>query len=340
MKTPVNDFDFFLPDELIAQYPADVRGTSKLLAVNRQTKSIEDKVFTDIVDYLTNECFLVVNNTRVMKARLFGQKPTGGKVEVFLLEEVEDGLFKAMTRGKVKVGTVINISATSQVVVEKFVEDGLRLVSFRGLDPYEIMEQFGHIPLPPYIKREDEELDKKMYQTVYSSDAKSVAAPTAGLHFTGDILKALESKGVEKFEVSLDIGVGTFRPVQADFLEDHIMHTEKYHVTNEVAEKINTLKENGKKLVAVGTTAMRTLESATDESGVLHAGRSATDIFIKPGYKFKSVDHMVTNFHLPKSTLVVLISAFMGKKFAFEAYEHAVKNKYRFFSYGDSMLIL
>lgn len=339
MKTPVDDFDFHLPEELIAQYPAEKRGGSKLLVADRSSGEIVDKNFSDILSYIDSDTFLVVNDTKVMKARIFGEKPTGGKVEIFMLEDAGNNRFLALTRGKIKVGSEIMIG-DNKVIIEEFLEDGVRVINFVGCCPYEVMERFGNIPLPPYIKREADKNDEENYQTVYSDNLGSVAAPTAGLHFTPEILAELQKKGVEVLHVTLNVGLGTFRPVKAEYLEDHIMHTEKIYISDYVASRINYLKKSGKKLLAVGTTSVRTLESAADENGEVLAGAMGTNLFISPGYKFRVVDKMVTNFHLPKSTLMVMISAFWRKEKVMEVYKHAVEKEYRFFSYGDAMLIL
>jgi len=339
LKTSINEFDFNLPDELIAQHPPKVRGESKLLLINKDTGSLSDATFLDILDYLDNTSFLVVNNTRVMKARLFGSKSTGGKVEVFLLEDIGENKFKALTKGKVKIGSKIFFDKDIYAEVTDFLDDGIRVVQINGANPYELMDAHGHIPLPPYIKRDDESSDANTYQTVYSKHYGSVAAPTAGLHFNEEIIKQIRDKGIEIVEVTLNIGIGTFRPISVDYLEDHEMHYESYEVTEEAAAKINKLKKSGKQLIAVGTTAVRTLESASDENGVIHAGRESTNLFISPGYSFRIVDKMVTNFHLPKSSLFVMLSAFAGKETMIKAYKYAIENKYRFFSYGDATFV-
>ena len=338
-KTPVSEFDFYLPDELIAQYPADRRAESRLLVLDRASGGLSDRIFREIDEFFTDEDFLVVNNTRVMKARMFGQKSTGGRVEVFILEDKGGGDFLALTRGKVRVGTEIIIDGVPCKVCE-LMDDGVRLLNFADADVYSLMEKSGHIPLPPYIRRDDEQADETRYQTVYSDSPRSVAAPTAGLHFDEEILNKLKGKGVEVVQVSLDIGLGTFRPVTAEYAEDHTMHTERYTVSNEAAKKINELKAAGKRLCAVGTTAVRTLESASNDAGIVSAGSGETNIFIKPGYEYKTVDRLITNFHLPKSTLIMLVSAFAGAELVQDAYRHAVENRYRFFSYGDGMLII
>jgi S-adenosylmethionine:tRNA ribosyltransferase-isomerase len=335
-KTPVTDYDFNLPEELIAQNPANTRGTSRLMCLNRRSGTISDRVFTDITDMIDDNCFLVVNSTRVMKARLYAKKPTGGVIELLVLEKLDGNACLCLTKGNVKQGAQLNFPEGS-AVIEEMREDGTRLVRF-STDPAEIMHRFGHIPLPPYIRREDTDTDADRYQTVYSADEASVAAPTAGLHFTQEILDKLKTKGVQILELTLNIGIGTFRPVKADYLEEHDMHWEKYYISPETAKEINHLRANGKQLVAVGTTAVRALESAYDEGNV-KAGYGETNLFIKPGYKFKVIDRMITNFHLPKSTLLVLVSMFAGYDLTMNAYRQAVEEKYRFFSYGDAMYI-
>lgn len=335
-KTPVADYDFNLPEELIAQNPAKTRGTSRLMHIHRKGGVISDGVFTDIIDMIDENCFLVVNSTRVMKARLYAKKPTGGIIELLVLESMGDNACLCLTKGNMKEGTQLNFPEGS-AVIEEMREDGTRLVRF-STDPAEVMHKFGHIPLPPYIRREDTESDADRYQTVYSGDEASVAAPTAGLHFTAEILEKLKAKGVQILELTLNIGIGTFRPVKTDWLEDHDMHWEKYYISPETAKEINHLRADGRQLVAVGTTAVRALESAY-EDGNIKSGYGETNLFIKPGYKFKVIDSMITNFHLPKSTLLVLVSMFAGYDLTMKAYGHAVKEKYKFFSYGDAMYI-
>lgn len=335
-KTPVSAYDFHLPEELIAQSPAADRGTSRLLRITRADGGIKEGTFTDIVGLIDDSCFLVVNSTRVMKARLYGQKPTGGMVEILVLEKLEDNFCLCLTKGNVKTGTILNFPDAS-AVIEQMREDGTRLIRFSE-EPSDVMNRHGHIPLPPYIRREDTQDDASRYQTVYSADEASVAAPTAGLHFTQEILDRLKAKGVQILELSLNIGIGTFRPVKADYLEDHDMHTEKYFISADTAAEINRLKAGGKKLVAVGTTAVRALESAS-AGGQVKAGYGETDLFIKPGYSFRVTNRLITNFHLPKSTLLVLVTMFAGYDLTMQAYGHAVENGYRFFSYGDAMYI-
>ncbi len=304
--------------------------------IHRKGGVISDGVFTDIIDMIDENCFLVVNSTRVMKARLYAKKPTGGIIELLVLESMGDNACLCLTKGNIKEGTQLNFPEGS-AVIEEMREDGTRLVRF-STDPAEVMHKFGHIPLPPYIRREDTESDADRYQTVYSGDEASVAAPTAGLHFTAEILEKLKAKGVQILELTLNIGIGTFRPVKTDWLEDHDMHWEKYYISPETAKEINHLRADGRQLVAVGTTAVRALESAY-EDGNIKSGYGETNLFIKPGYKFKVIDSMITNFHLPKSTLLVLVSMFAGYDLTMKAYGHAVKEKYKFFSYGDAMYI-
>lgn len=337
IKTPIADYDFHLPEDQIAQTPAEKRGFSRLMTVDREKGIIEDKVFADIADMIDDSCFMVVNTTRVMKARLYGKKPTGGVIEVLILEKLDDCTCACLTKGNVKEGTELNFPSCSAVITN-LKDDGTRTITFRGMTAHDAMESFGHIPLPPYIKRGDNESDATRYQTVYAKDEASVAAPTAGLHFTDEILEKIRAKGVKILELTLNIGIGTFRPVKAEYLEDHDMHTEKYYISEETAAEINRLKAEGKKLIAVGTTAVRALESASTDSGI-RAGYAETCLFIKPGYTYKAVDRMITNFHLPKSTLLVLVTMFAGYDLTMNAYRHAVEDGYRFFSYGDAMYI-
>lgn len=337
IRTPVSDYDFFLPEEQIAQSPAEKRGFSRLLVLDRGTGETEDRIFADIADMIDDSCFLVVNSTRVMKARLFGKKPTGAVIELLVLEKIDDYLCACLTKGSVKQGTEILFPECS-AVIESLGTDGTRLVRFKSMTVQKAMDNYGHLPLPPYIKREDTEADVSRYQTVYAHDEASVAAPTAGLHFTDEIMDKIRAKGVKILELTLNIGIGTFRPVKADYLEDHDMHTEKYYIPQETADEINRLKAEGKKLLAVGTTAVRAVESASVNGRVM-SGYNETALFIKPGYEYRSVDRMITNFHLPKSTLLVLVTMFAGYENTMNAYKKAVADGYRFFSYGDAMYI-
>ena len=328
-------FEYFLPESLIAQYPLDKRDCSRLLVLKNQR--IEEYLFSEIANLFNKEDFLVVNNTRVFKGRLFGNKLTGGKVEILLTEDLGENRFQCLIGGRVKKGDVISIEQYRCVVEEIF--DDLRVVNFDH-NPYEIMERCGHIPLPPYIKRAEQPEDENRYQTVYSKNTSSAAAPTAGLHFTDELLKNLQDKGVEILDVTLNVGIGTFRPVKTEFLEDHKMHTEKFFISKQASDRINTLRKMGKKLTAVGTTTVRVLESVAEKDGYInHHGDGETDIFIFPGYRFKVVDKLITNFHLPKSTLLALVCAFGGYENVMNAYKFAVNRGFRFFSYGDAMFL-
>ena len=339
-KTPLSIFDYHLPQELIAQYPAKERDLSRLLILDRQRGNISETVFSDITDVLDNNYFLVVNNTQVLKARLLGEKKSGGKVEILLLDDKGCNRFSALIKGRVKEGTIIDVGSAT-VEVEELLEDGFKQVIFKDADPYKIMEKYGHVPLPPYIKRKDEGYDAKRYQTVYSKTPGSVAAPTAGLHFTDNIIQRFINKGVEVIEITLKVGAGTFCPMRTVFLEDHIMHPEQFEISKDSKQRINRLKSLGKKLVAVGTTTMRALEAASNEKGIITKnGVNNTNLFIKPGYTFKVVDTLITNFHLPESTLFILVSVFGGEQRIRKAYNHAILNKFRFYSYGDAMLII
>jgi len=348
----VSEFDYTLPEDLIAQFPTDKRECSKMLVVNPNSKEISHKHFYDIVDLLDENCVLILNNTKVIPARLYGYKDTGAKIEIFLLKNkgFVDGLNQWETLIKpskrVKVGTEIKIS--DELVVEVLApleDDGKWLVGlkFDG-DLYNILDRVGNVPLPPYIERkmtseELKALDYNRYQTVYAQKEGSVAAPTAGLHFTQEILDGLKSKGVEIGYVTLNVGLGTFRPVKCDNVLDHKMDSEEYEISAETADLINRAKQSGKKIVAVGTTTVRTLESAYKEFGCIKECRSNSTLFIYPPYKFNVIDKLITNFHLPKSTLLMLISALAGKEFIQSAYAQAIENRYRFYSYGDCMFI-
>jgi len=336
-KTPIKDFDFYLPENLIAQYPATKRDESRLLVYNRKSGEIKDKVFKDIVSEISPSDFMVINNTKVLKARLHGRKNTGGKVEVLIINITGDCTCEAMTKGNIKNGDRIFCNDYIGTVLD-IKSNGMRVIEFSA-NILEIMENIGHMPLPPYVKRLDEEIDRERYQTVYSSRPGSVAAPTAGLHFTKELMQQLKSNGVSIVEITLNVGAGTFRPVKEPFLEDHIMHRESFSISKKTFEQINEMKQKGKKLVAVGTTTLRALESLSNNGQLIDYGNKSTDIFIRPGYKFNIVDKLITNFHLPKSTLFVLMSAFCGLNEIKNVYEYAVKNQYRFFSYGDAMLI-
>ena len=344
----LSDFEYELPQELIAQMPADKRENSKMLVLNRTDKTIIHKHFYDIVDYLDNDTLLVLNNTKVLPARLFGTKDTGAKIEVFLLECVNNKLWKSLIKPskRVKPDTQITISNELSIrALKKTDDEGEWLVEliYEG-NLTDILHKVGNIPLPPYIERKtnSEELkkfDMERYQTVYAKDEGSVAAPTAGLHFTKEILEKLKEKGVEIAYITLNVGLGTFRPVKCENILEHKMHSETFEITQEAADAINSAKANGKKITAVGTTTVRTLETAYQKYGTIKACHGASELFIYPPYEFKIIDNLITNFHLPKSTLLMLVSALAGKDFIFQAYKEAIDNKYRFFSYGDCMFI-
>ena len=341
MKT--SDFYYDLPKELIAQDPLEDRSSSRLLVLHRKSGRVEHRVFTDIVEYLKPGDCLVRNNTKVIPARLYGTRvDTGATIELLLLKRMENDVWETLVKPgkKARQGAVISFGdgiLTGEIIDVK--EDGNRLIQFRYEGIFEeILDQLGQMPLPPYITHTLK--DKNRYQTVYAKYEGSAAAPTAGLHFTEELFQKLEEKGVLVANVTLHVGLGTFRPVKVDDVSKHHMHTEFYQVTKEEADKINKAKQAGGRIVCVGTTSCRTIESAADENGVLKPGQGDTDIFIYPGFEFKCMDGLITNFHLPESTLIMLVSAFAGYDNVMNAYNTAVKERYRFFSFGDAMLIL
>lgn len=341
MKT--SDFYFDLPQELIAQDPLEDRSSSRLMVLNRKTGEIEHHIFKEVIDYLNPGDCLVVNNTKVIPARLFGSKEgTEAKIEILLLKRKENDVWETLVKPgkKAKPGTRISFGNGLLIgEVIDVVEDGNRLIQFTYDGIFEeILDQLGQMPLPPYITHQLK--DKNRYQTVYAKHDGSAAAPTAGLHFTPELLEAIKAKGVNIAHVTLHVGLGTFRPVKVEDVTNHHMHSEFYIVEEDQAKLINETKQRGGKIVSVGTTSCRTLESATDDQGILHAGSGWTDIFIYPGYQFKMIDRLITNFHLPESTLLMLVSALAGKDNIMAAYEEAVKERYRFFSFGDAMMIL
>lgn len=345
MTITTKDFDYHLPEELIAQTPLEDRATSKMLVVNRETDQLKDAEFTQILDYLKPGDALVVNETRVIPARIFGVKPdTGGHLEVLLLTNTQGNQWECLVKKakRAKVGTKIEFGEDARLKAEVIEEldHGGRIIEFFYEGVFlEVLESLGEMPLPPYIKERLEDPDR--YQTVYAKQSGSAAAPTAGLHFTPQLLEAVKEKGIEVIPILLHVGLGTFRPVSVDSIEEHQMHSEFYQVTAEAAEKIQVVRKNGGKIIAVGTTTVRTLETvARDNQGEIKEASGWTDIFITPGFEFKVIDHLITNFHLPQSTLVMLVSAFYNREGTLAAYEHAVKEKYRFFSFGDAMLIL
>lgn len=340
MKT--SDFYYDLPKELIAQSPAECRSASRLLVYNRVTKSIEDKVFSDIIDYLNPGDVLVRNTTRVIPARLYGTRPeTGGKMEFLLLRRIDEKHWECLVKPgrRAKVGLTFKISDELSATVTEMREDGNRIIrlNYDGIFE-EILDRAGEMPLPPYITERLN--DKTRYQTVYAKENGSAAAPTAGLHFTDELLSRISEKGIDIVDVLLHVGLGTFRPVSVENVEEHHMHSEHYECTQDAADRINRARANGGRIIAVGTTSCRTLESITDENGIVHPGSGSTDIFITPGYRFKAVDALITNFHLPESTLLMLVSAFSSREEVMRIYKHAVEERYRFFSFGDASFFI
>lgn len=336
------DFYFDLPEELIAQDPLEDRSGSKLLVLDKHTGAVEHHIFKEVIEYLEEGDCLVINETKVIPARLFGTRVgTDAKIEVLLLKRGENDTWETLVRPgkKAKIGTRISFGEGLLVgEVVDIVEEGNRLIRFEYDGIFEeILDELGQMPLPPYITHQLE--DKNRYQTVYAKHSGSAAAPTAGLHFTPELLRQIEDKGVNIARVTLHVGLGTFRPVKVDNILEHHMHSEYYEISTEAAEKINQAKDNGKRVICVGTTSCRTVESAADERGRLRESSGWTDIFIYPGYEFKVLDALITNFHLPESTLVMLVSALAGRENVLEAYEEAIKERYRFFSFGDAMFI-
>lgn len=338
-----SDFYFDLPDELIAQDPLEERSGSRMLVLNKNTGEREHHFFREITDYLAPGDCLVLNNTKVIPARLTGiRETTGAAVELLLLKRRDKDVWETLVKPgkKAKPGTVIRFGdGILKGEIMEVVEEGNRLVRFSYQGVFEeVLDRLGEMPLPPYITHKLE--DKNRYQTVYAKYEGSAAAPTAGLHFTKELLKKIEEKGVDIVYVTLHVGLGTFRPVKAENILEHHMHSESYHVSEEAAEKINRAKGSGKRVICVGTTSCRTVESAADENGLLRESSGDTDIFIYPGYRFKVMDALITNFHLPESTLVMLVSALAGRENVLNAYQEAVEERYRFFSFGDAMLVI
>ena len=330
MKT--SDFYYDLPKELIAQSPMENRASSRLLVYDRSKKTIEDRVFSDISDVL------VRNDTRVIPARIFGHREeTGGTMEFLLLKRIDGKRWECLAKPgrRAKPGLTFRVSDELSVTVIDTLEDGNKIIELQydGILE-EILDRVGEMPLPPYITEKLQ--DQSRYQTVYAHENGSAAAPTAGLHFTPELLERISDKGIDIVDVLLHVGLGTFRPVSVDNVEDHHMHSEYYRCTDEAAERINAARRNGGRIIAVGTTSCRTLESIADDDGIVHAGSGMTDIFITPGYKFKAVDALITNFHLPESTLMMLVSAFASREEVMRVYAHAVEERYRFFSFGDA----
>ncbi len=347
VKTSLSTHDFYydLPEELIAQFPSKERDKCRFMVLNRENRTIEHKIFSDVIDYLNPEDMLVVNSSKVIPARLMGTtEKTGSSMELLLLRMLDSGEWETLVRpGKrAKEGASFDFDGVLRATVTGVVEGGNRTVKFeydeqRFKNIYEALDEVGNMPLPPYITKK---LDNKNdYQTVYAKEQGSAAAPTAGLHFTDELLERIKAKGVGYGEVTLHVGLGTFRPVKVDKIEEHLMHGEYFHISDEVADEINRRRAKGGRIIAVGTTSCRVLESVSTPDGKVHAIDGETSIFIYPGYKFKAVDALITNFHLPESTLIMLVSALSDKEFIMKAYEEAVGERYRFFSFGDCMLI-
>lgn len=337
----VSEFNYNLPEELIAQTPLEKRDESRLMVLNRKTETIEHKKFKNIIEYLKPGDCLVRNNTKVLPARIYGKKETGAKIEFLLLNNIEGDIWETIVRpgNKLHIGTKV-IFGEGKLIAEilDIMPGGTRKVKFTYQGIFnEILDEIGLMPLPPYIHEELKENDR--YQTVYAKYNGSAAAPTAGLHFTPELLKQIEEKGVKIANVTLHVGIGTFRPVKEEKVENHEMHSEHYYIKQEDAEIINETKKNGGRVIAVGTTSCRVLETVADENGMVQETEGDTKIFIYPGYKFKCLDALITNFHLPQSTLLMLVSSLAGKEYIMKAYEEAVKEKYRFFSFGDAMFI-
>ena len=337
----VSDFDYELPEELIAQIPIEKRDESRLMVLDREKQTIEHRKFKNIIEYLKPGDVLVRNNTKVIPARIYGKKETGANVEFLLLHNIEGDIWECIVRpgNKLHIGTkVIFGDGLLKAEILDIMEGGTRKVKFYYNGIFnEILDKIGLMPLPPYIHEELKEKDR--YQTVYAKYEGSAAAPTAGLHFTEELFEDLRKKGIEIANVTLHVGIGTFRPVKEETVEEHKMHTEHFYIKKEDVEKINNAKKEGRRVIAVGTTSCRVLESIADENGFVKETEEDTGIFIYPGYKFKCIDGLITNFHLPQSTLLMLVSALAGKDYIMKAYKEAVKEKYRFFSFGDAMII-
>ena len=338
----VSEFNYELPKELIAQHPYDKRDEARLMVLDREKQTIEHKVFKDIIDYLNPGDCLVINNTKVLPARLYGEKDTGAKIEFLLLKRINEDFWEVMVRpgNKLKPGTKVMFgNGLLKAEILEVLDGGNRKVKFEYEGIFnEVLDEIGLMPLPPYITERLK--DNNKYQTVYAKYEGSSAAPTAGLHFTKELLEEIKEKGIEIANVTLHVGIGTFRPVKVENIEEHNMHSEHYYIKSEDAEKINKAKKEGHKIIAVGTTSCRVLESVADENtGLVRETEGDTNIFIYPSYKFKCIDNLITNFHLPESTLIMLVSSLAGKDFIMKAYNEAVKEEYKFFSFGDAMLI-
>lgn len=341
MKT--SDFDYQLPEDRIAQAPSDRRDQSKLLVVDRSSGTFQHRRFADLVELIPPGDALVLNTTRVFRARLLGLRDSGAPAEVFLLRSTGEPLqYEAMVHpgGKLHAGRVVHVAPGFDVVIEQVTERRTRIVRLvTEQPPDEAIERYGHVPLPPYIHRADAEPDIDRYQTVYANESGSVAAPTAGLHFTTHLLDELQARSVRRIDLLLHVGAGTFKPIEVEDPSQHVMHSEHYEVTESAANEFNDVRSTGKKIWAVGTTSARTLETVVGDDGRLRAVAGETNLFITPGFRFRAVDRLITNFHLPRSTLLMLVSAFAGYDLAMEAYRVALAGDYRFYSYGDAMLI-
>jgi S-adenosylmethionine:tRNA ribosyltransferase-isomerase len=337
----LSDFDFNLPEDLIAQTPAEDRERSRLLVLDRRTGTVSHCIFADIQTLLVSGDLLILNDTKVFPCRIPAKKAGGGKAEIFLLEEKGINLWHALVRGGVDAGKRAVIAAGIEVEVVAEAGEGIKLIRFHGVpDIRARLDEFGRTPLPPYIKREPAARDLERYQTVYARSEGAVAAPTAGLHFTPALLQMLQDRGVKTAMVTLHVGPGTFQPVRATNITEHRMHPERFTIPVEAAEQINRARSEGRRIIAVGTTSVRTLETSAQADGNVHAGEGTSELFIYPGYRFRVVDGMITNFHLPKSTLLMLVAAFAGRENALNAYRAAIGQRYRFYSYGDAMLII
>lgn len=342
MSTKLHDYDYYLPEELIGQQPREPRDHARLMLVDRENKKIEHKHFYDIIDYLHEGDILVRNSTKVIPARLFGHKETGGVLEILLIKRIDLDTWECLLKPakKLKLGQKLYVGQNNELVAEliEIKDDGNRVLKFTYEGAFEeVLDKLGNMPLPPYIVESLKEKDR--YQTVYAQRGESVAAPTAGLHFTKELLEKIEKKGIKIVDIFLEVGLGTFRPVQTEDVLDHKMHEESFEIPQEAADIINKAKVEGRRVISVGTTSTRALESSVDENGKVIAQKSSTEIFIYPGYKFKVVDALITNFHLPKSTLLMLVSAFSSREFMLDVYKIAVEEKYHFFSFGDAMFI-
>jgi S-adenosylmethionine:tRNA ribosyltransferase-isomerase len=341
--TRTSHYDFELPVDLIAQQPTERRGDSRLMVVNRSTGEIAHRRFSDIVDLIPAGDALVLNTTKVFRARLLGLRDNGANAEILLLRPLGESMWEAMVHpgGKLKPGRIVTIADDFEAEVLSTTERRTRVVQLNSKLPIdEALEKYGHIPLPPYITRADQAADAERYQTVYAKESGSVAAPTAGLHFTPEILDSLATNGVQRADVVLHVGAGTFKPVDTEHPADHVMHEESYTLPARTAEILNETKSRGDKVWAVGTTSVRTLEAAIERDGIFREKSADTKIFIRPPYEFRAVDRLITNFHLPRSTLIMLVAAFAGYDLTMRAYAEAIAERYRLYSYGDAMLVI